>query len=305
MKRLVLIAVLAGLLYPAGLVAQQFQYPETPTVEVIDDYHGVKVLDRFQWLETDVRESEEVADWVTAQNDVTFGYLESLPHRTEIEERLTTLWNYAKFGTPFKVADKYYFTKNDGLQNQNVLYRMDTLDAEPVMVLDPNTWSDDGTIALGGLSFSDDGRYMAYGIQDGGSDWRNWRIMDTESGDLLDDELNWLKFGGITWLPDNSGFYYSRFPAPEEGEEFQSTNLNNKVYFHALNTSQDDDVLIHEDPENPEWGFRPQVSEDGDYLLINVWKGTDDRNQFYYKSLTETDAELVRMIDDFENEYSY
>ncbi len=305
MKRLVLIAVVAGLLCPAGLVAQQFKYPETPTVEVIDDYHGVKVLDRFQWLENDVRESTEVRDWVTAQNEVTFGYLESLRHRKEIEERLTELWNYEKFNTPFRVHDKYYFTKNDGLQNQNVLYRMDTLDSEPVMVLDPNTWSDDGTIALGGLSFSDDGRYMAFGIQDGGSDWRTWSIMDTETDELMADELKWLKFGGIAWLPDNSGFYYSRFPAPEEGEEFQSTNLNNKIYFHKLGDSQDDDQLIHEDTGNPEWGFVPIVSEDGDYLVINVWKGTDDRNQFYYKSLTEDDAELVRMIDDFENEYSY
>ena len=309
MKRSLLATVSLGLfgsLVSGGItLAQELQYPKTRTVEVIDDYHGIKVLDRFQWLENDTRVDKEVAQWVADENKVTFAYLETLPYRREIEERLTELWNYEKFSTPFRVADKYYFTKNDGLQNQSVLYRMDTLESEPELVLDPNTWSADGTVALGGLEFSDDGRYMAYGIQDGGSDWRKWRVMDNETGKLLEDELNWIKFGGMSWLPDNSGLYYSRFPAPEEGDEFQSTNLNSKVYFHKLGTSQDEDVLIHEDPENPEWGFAPAVTEDGDYLIISVMKGTDDRNQFYYKSLTDPNAKLVKMINDFSNEYSY
>lgn len=303
--RLLTAAICVGLLMPYGMEAQTIKYPETRTVDHVDEYHGVKVPDPFQWLENDVREDEEVADWVAAQNKVTFGYLEQLPFRQSIEERITQLWNYEKISAPFRVGDVYYQTRNDGLQNQNVLFRLETLDADPVMVLDPNTWSEDGTKALGGLAFSDDGHYMAYGIQDGGSDWRSWRIMDTETGTLLDDELNWLKFGGISWLPDNSGFFYSRFPEPEEGEEFQSTNLNNKVYFHKLGTSQDKDLLVHQDPEHPDWGFAPAVTEDGDYLIISVWKGTDNRNQFYYKSLAEEDAELVKMVDDFRNEYSY
>ena len=294
-----------SLLMPQCMEAQEIKYPETKTVDHVDEYHGVKVPDRFQWLENDVREDQEVADWVAAQNKVTFSYLEQLPWRKEIEQRVTELWNYEKFSAPSRVGDVYYLTRNDGLQNQDVLYRMDTLESEPVMVLDPNTWSADGTLALGGLSFSDDGRYMAYGIQDGGSDWRTWQIMDTQSGDLLEDKLEWLKFGGITWLPDNSGFYYSRFPEPADGEAFQSTNLNNKVYFHKLGTSQTDDTLIYEDPQHPEWGFAPAVSEDGDYLTISVWKGTDDRNQFYFKALTDEDADFVKMIDDFSNEYSY
>ena len=301
-----LLAAVTGIaaLMPQCLEAQ-IKYPETRTVEQIDEYHGVKVLDRFQWLENDVRESPEVAEWVASQNEVTFGYLEQLPYRKEIEARITELWNYERYSTPFRVDDVYYLTKNDGLQNHSVLYRMDTLDSEPVMVLDPNTWSEDGTTALGGMSFSDDGRYLAYGIQDGGSDWRTWRIMDTESGELLDEQLEWLKFGGITWLPDNSGFYYSRFPEPQEGAEFQSTNLNNKVYFHKLGTPQSEDELVYQDPEHPEWGFAPAVTEDGDYLTISVWKGTDDRNQFYYMPLGQPDAEWIKMISDFENEYSY
>jgi prolyl oligopeptidase len=230
MKRWFLSAALCGSISVCGAMeAQEFVYPETRTVDVVEDYHGIQVPDRFQWLENDVREDKEVAEWVEAQNEVTFGYLKSLPSRDQIESRLTELWDYEKFSAPFKVADVYYFSKNDGLQNQNVLYRMDTLDSEPVMVLDPNTWSEDGTIALGGLAFSEDGRYMAYGIQDGGTDWRTWRIMDTESGELLDDELKWLKFGGLSWTHDHAGFYYSRFPEPAEGETFQSTNLNNKI----------------------------------------------------------------------------
>ncbi len=291
-----------------GLVVQaqeRLKYPETKTVDHVDEYFGVKVPDRFQWLENDVRESPDVEEWVDAQNKVTFGYLKQLPNREAIEKRLTALWDYEKFSAPFKIADKYYFRKNDGLQNQSVLYRMDTLDSEPVMVIDPNTWSDDGTIALSGLAFSDDGTHIAYGIQDGGSDWRTWRIMEAESGKLLDDKLEWLKFGGISWLKDGSGFYYSRFPAPAEGEAFQSLNLNNKIYFHQLGTSQDDDELVYEDPENPEWGFNATVTEDGDYLVITVWKGTDDRYQIYYKSLLNEGAELVKLIDNFENEYSF
>ena len=295
----------ASILMPQCTEAQQINYPDTKTVDHLDEYHGIPVPDRYQWLENDVREDSEVADWVAAQNKVTFDYLETLPYREAIEDRITKLWNYEKFSAPFRVGDVYYLTRNDGLQNQNVLYRMDTLQSEPVMVLDPNTWSKDGTKALGGLTFSDDGRYMAYGIQDGGSDWRTWRIMDTTTGNLLDDQLEWLKFGGISWLPDNSGFYYSRFPEPQEGETFQSTNLNSKIYFHKLGTPQSDDKLVYEDPEHPEWGFAPSVTEDGDYLIVSVWKGTDSRNQFYYMPLGQEDAPLTKMIDNFENEYTY
>ncbi len=285
--------------------AQMIEYPKTRTTDVIDEYHGVKVPDPFQWLENDKRVDKEVEKWIDDQNKVTFAYLESLPYRKEIIDRLTTLWNYERFTAPSRVADKYYYLRNDGLQNQNVLYRMDTLDSEPVMVLDPNTWSDDGTLALGGLSFSKDGHYMAYGIQDGGSDWRTWKVVDATSGKLLDDEVKWLKFGGISWMHDNSGFYYSRFPEPESGAEFQSTNLNSKIYFHKLGTPQSEDTLVYEDPANPEWSFSPNVTEDGDYLVISVSKGTDDRNQFYYRSLTEPDAKIVKLVDDFDNEYGY
>ena len=289
----------------SGLKAEKITYPETRTVDHVDEYHGVKVLDRFQWLENDVREDPEVEQWVKDQNKVTFGYIKKLRYRKEIEERLTSLWDYEKFSSPFKVADKYCFFKNDGLQNQSVLYRIDTLDSEPVLVIDPNTWSEDGTVALGGLAFTDDGRYMAYGIQTSGSDWRQWRVMDLNSGKLLDDELNWLKFTRVTWLKDGSGFYCSRFPEPEKGEAFQSANLNSKIYFHKLGTSQSDDRLVYEDPEHPKWGFSPYVTEDGDYLIITVSKGTDDRYRIYYQSLSDADSKIVKLITNFDHEYSF
>ncbi len=289
----------------SNTTAQPLKYPAAEKGDTVDTYFGVKVSDPFRWLETDVRNSNKVRNWVTAQNKLTFGYLESLPYRKQIEQRLTTLWNYEKYSTPFRVADKYYFFKNDGLQNQNVLYRMDKLDGKATMALDPNTWSKDGTVALGGLSFSDDGKYMAYGIQDGGSDWRKWRIMDTGTGKLLDEELEWLKFGGISWARDGKGFFYSRFPAPDKDKKFQSTNLNNKIYYHKLGTPQSADKLVHEDPKNPTWGFAPQVTEDGDYLVITVWQGTDNRFQVYYKSLTDPDSKIVKLIENFEHEYSF
>ena len=297
--------LLGWMMVNAGADGQEIEYPKAKRGDVVDEYFGVQVPDPFRWLEDDVRNSDEVRSWVEAENKITFGYLESLPFRGEIEQRLTQLWNYERFSSPFKVADKYYFTKNDGLQNQSALYRLDTLDGQPQLVLDPNTWSDDGTVALGGLAFSDDGKYMAYGIQDGGSDWRSWRIMDTASGELLEDELNWLKFGGISWTPDNKGFYYSRFPEPEDDQTFQSTNLNNRIYYHAVGTPQSDDLLVYGDDEHPEWGFVPYVTEEGDYLVITVWKGTDDRYQIYYKSLQQADAPIVKLIDNFENEFSF
>ncbi|MEM9412370.1 MAG: prolyl oligopeptidase family serine peptidase [Planctomycetota bacterium] len=283
----------------------KMSYPVTEKVDQVDEYFGVKVPDPYQWLEDDVRESDQVEKWVDAQNKVTFGYIEQLPFRSEIEARLTKLWDYEKFGTPFKQGGRYYFSKNDGLQNQNVIYQIETLDGEPTVFIDPNQWSDDGTVALGGLAFSDDGKHVAYGVQESGSDWRTWYVMEVGSGKKLDDKIEWIKFGGIDWTPDSQGFFYSRYDAPEEGEAFQSTNKNQKVYYHKLGTPQSEDQLIHQDPEHPEWGFSPAVTEDGKYLVITTWKGTDDRYRILYKSLQDENAELTVLIDHFENEYSF
>ena len=280
-------------------------YPTTKTVDQVDDFHGTSVEDPYRWLEDDVRESADVAAWVQEQNKLTFDYLKKIPGRDAVEKRITELWNYEKISAPSKEGGRYYFFRNDGLQNQSVLYMQQSLESEPEVLIDPNGWSEDGTVALSGTEMSDDGRYVAYGIQDGGSDWRTWRVMEIASRKLLEDELKWIKFSGIAWTPDSKGFFYSRYDEPQEGGEFQSLNLNQKVFYHVVGTPQSEDRLIYERPDEPEWGFNAEVSEDGHYLILTVWKGTDDRYRVYIKDLTQEDAQPVALIDNFEYEYSF
>lgn len=283
----------------------RMKYPETKKVDHVDDHHGTKVPDPYRWLEDDVRQSKEVAAWVEAQNKVTFGFLESIPQRETIKKRLTELWNYEKYGVPFKVAGKYYYFKNDGLQNQSVMYAMDTLTSEPRVLIDPNSWSKDGTVALSSTSFSDDGKYLAYSVAEAGSDWNIWRIIEAESGKLLGDELRWVKFSGVSWTKDSRGFFYSRYDEPKEGAAFQSLNKNQKVFYHRVGSSQADDVLVYKRPDQPDWGFQTTVTEDGRYLIITTWKGTDDKYRVAYKDLLEPYGMPIDLIDHFDNEYSF
>lgn len=281
------------------------QYPETRRVDHVDEYHGVQVPDPYRWLEDDVRESEDVAQWVESQNEVTFGYLESIPERKAIEKRLTELWNYEKFSSPFKSGGRYYFYKNDGLQNQFALYVMDSLDSEPRILIDPNEWSNDGTVALTGTSFSDDGRYVSYGVAEAGSDWQTRQIMEIESRHVLDDELKWLKFSSVSWTADGDGFFYSRYDEPAADAKFQDLNLNQKIFYHRVGTPQSEDVLVYHRPDQPKWGFGHTVTEDGRYLVIYVWKGTDDKYRILYKDLTEPYGMPVELIDNFDHEYDF
>jgi len=280
------------------------EYPTTATVDHVDNYHGVDVADPYRWLEDDVRESDDVENWVTQQNEITFAYLESIPERAIIEKRLKELWDYERYGMPVKEGGRYYYSYNDGLQNQNVIYVQPNLDTEAEMLIDPNTWSDDGTVALASFAPGPDGKHMAYLVQDGGSDWRKARIIEVESRTVLDDELDWLKFTGLSWAKDGSGFYYSRYPATSDEEKFQSLNLNQAVYFHALGTSQSEDALIYARPDNPEWGYSAEVTDDGAHLVITVWKGTDDRYQIAYKDLTDPDAQAEMLIEGFDHDFS-
>ena len=281
------------------------EYPTTKRVDQVDEFFGTKVADPFRWLEDDVRNSDDVKVWVEAQNKLTFSIIEQLPHRQAIEDRLTQLWDYEKYGVPFKRGDKYFYFKNNGLQNQSVLYKLDSLDAPPELLVDPNKWSEDGTDALGGMVFSDDGKLMAYGVQKAGSDWRTWHVLEVESGKKLSDELRWIKFGSVSWTSDSKGFYYSRYDEPQAEEKFQGLNLGQKVYYHTIGDEQSEDKLIHENPENPTWGFLPEVSEDGKYLVITVWQGTDDRYRVLYRELDDPKAKLKVLIDKLENEYSF
>ncbi|RZV39107.1 MAG: S9 family peptidase [Chromatiales bacterium] len=280
------------------------EYPETATVEHVDTYHGVEVADPYRWLEDDIRESADVEAWVDAQNEVTFAYLEAIPERKIIEKRLTELWDYERYGMPVREGGLYYYSYNNGLQNQNVVYVQESLDAEAELLIDPNTWSEDGTVAMASYFPSPDGKHVAYLIQDGGSDWRQARIIDVTSGAVLEDELDWLKFTGLSWAKDGSGFYYSRYPETTDEEKFQSLNANHAVYFHRVGTSQDDDALVYEQPDNPEWGYAASVTDDGAHLVITVWKGTDSRYQIVHQDLTDPDAQPEMLIEGFDHDYS-
>ena len=243
------------------LRAEPLKYPETKRGDVVENYHGTKIADPYRWLEDD--NSAETKAWVEAQNKVTFGFLEQIPEREKIHARLTELWNYERFRVPYQEGGRYFFRRNSGLQNQSVLYVADALDAEPRVLLDPNTLSTDGTVALAGYRISDDGKLMAYGIAKAGSDWEEWHVRDVETGKDSEDRLEWVKFSGASWTKDGSGFYYSRFDAPKEGESLTGLNEFQKLYFHKLGTPQNDDALVYERRDHKDWGFHGEVTEDG------------------------------------------
>jgi len=279
------------------------EYPPTRTVDVVENYHGVEVADPYRWLEDDVRESETVADWVAAQNQLTDSYLESLRQRERIQIRLTELWDYTRYSVPFREGGRIFYSKNDGLQNQAVLYVQDEEQADARVLIDPNQWSEDGTVALAAAVPSPDGQHLAYAVQDGGSDWRSWRIMEIASGKLLDEELRWLKFTSVSWASDGSGFYYSRYPAPEQGAAMQSLNLNQAVYFHQLNTDQSADEEVFATPQQPEWGHSAAVTTDGNWLVITTFVGTDNRYRVTVRDLR--DNSTLALIDHFRHDFSF
>ncbi|HSN70494.1 MAG TPA: prolyl oligopeptidase family serine peptidase [Steroidobacteraceae bacterium] len=284
------------------LLADPIKYPETATVEQRDVFE-VAIDDPYRWLEQDVRESPEVADWVARQNAVTMKYLHALPGRAEIERRVTELWDYERFSLPVKRGGRYFFLRNDGLQNQAVLYVQDSLDAVPRLLIDPNGWSEDGTTALADFEPSPDGRFVAYAVQESGSDWRRIEVLDVASGERVGEPVQWAKFTSIAWAGDGSGFFYARFPEPEEGAAYQNLNLNHAVYFHRIGAAQSQDRLVYSRPQFPEHSFSVRVTDDGRYLLITVWKGTDERYELVVDDLSD-DAPPTLLIGGFEHEYA-
>lgn len=287
------------------LPASPGSYPETRMDEVLDVYHGIEVPDPYRWLETDVRESDEVAAWTVSQNAIAQAYLEALPARDRFARRLETLWDYARYGPPMERGGRYFYDYNDGRQNQSVLVMAESLDGDGRVLLDPNNWSQDGTVALAGWVPSPDGRYVAYGIQDGGSDWRTWRVLEVETGEVLDDTIRWLKFNEVAWNRDGTGFFYARYPVPEESELFQSLNLDQRVHFHALGSDQAADPLVYERPDQPEWWFLPTVSADGRYLVLTILLGTDNRHRVAYLDLDEPGATVRMLVDEFTHDYTF
>jgi prolyl oligopeptidase len=292
-----------GLALPA--LAAPPVYPATKTVDQVDTYHGVEIADPYRWLEQDVREAPEVAAWVAAENAVTFDYLGRIPERAAIRARLAALWNYERVSAPMKLGGRYFTRKNEGLQNQSVLWVQDSLATPPRVLLDPNTWSADGTVALGATVPSDDGRLLAYSVAEAGSDWNTWRVLDIETGELLPDELKWIKFSGVSWTPDGRGFFYSRYPEPAAGTAFQSLALGQYLCYHRIGTPQREDIVVYERPDQPDWGFGGFVTEDGRYLVISVSAAAGSRNQILYRDLAEPLAGVRQLIGGFENEYRF
>ncbi len=282
-----------------------FTYPDTKRIDHSDTYHGTKVADPYRWLEDDVRKSAEVKAWVEGQNKVTNAFLQSIPERERIQKRLTEMWNYERYSAPSKVGGRYFYRKNDGLQNQAVLYVLEKLDGEPRVLIDPNTWSKDGTIALGTAVPSPDGKHLAYSVSEAGSDWQTWRVLDIDTGKPFPDELKWVKFSGASWTADSKGFFYSRYPEPKKEAEFQSLNKNQQVFYHRVGSAQSDDVLAYKRSDQPDWGFSCSTTDDGRYLIITTWKGTDDKYRITYRDLGEPFGVPIDLIDKFENDYTF
>ena len=299
----ILIATLAGTPVFAQQVKEALVYPEAKKVNQVDDYFGIKVTDPYRWLED--LDSQETKAWVEAQNKLTFSYLDKIPVREQIKTRLTKIWNYERYSLPFKEGGRYFFSKNTGLQNQNVLYTTTSLTQEAKKLLDPNSLSADGTIALSSVEISRDGKLMAYSLSTSGSDWQEWKVLDVETGKDLSDLIKWSKFSGASWTKDNKGFFYSRYDEPKDAAKMSATNYFQKLYYHRIGTSQSDDALIYDRPDKKEWGFGGGVTEDDRYLIINVSEGTDRRNRVYYKDLQLKTGQVIKLLDDFDASYSF
>ncbi len=300
---IVSLAAAAGLLPGCASFQSKPGYPATRTTNQVDIYHGVAVADPYRWLEDD--NSPETKAWVEAENKVTFAFLGKIPQREAIKQRLTKLWNYERYGVPFKEGGRYFFSKNDGLQNQSVIYTLPSLNAKPALLLDPNTLSADGTVALAGLAISHDGKLMAYGLSASGSDWQEWKVRDVRTGKDLSDDVKWVKFSGASWTKDNRGFFYSRFDEPNEASKMTKINEFQKLYYHRLGTPQSRDKLVYHRPDHKGWGFYGQVTDDGHYLIITITQGTDPRTRVYYQDLTQPDAQIVELLKDFDADYSF
>jgi prolyl oligopeptidase len=280
-------------------------YPQTRRADLVETQFGAQVADPYRWLENDVRNDTEVKSWVDAQNVVTNQFLGTLPGREALEQRITQLYDYERFGVPTKKGGRYFYAHNSGLQNQSVLYVRDTLEGQGRVLIDPNGWSADGATALADWAPSEDGKYLVYSIQDGGSDWRTIKLLDVATGKDTGDEVKWVKFSSLEWMKDGSGFFYTRFPEPTAGQEFQSTNHDAKIYFHRLGTPQSSDRLVYATPEKPSYGHYATVSDDGRWLVITTAEGTDDRYEVHAIDLRARGAKPKPLITGLENNWSF
>ena len=303
MKRTLSIFVVASLLTSLLLAADKpFVYPQAPKSEQTDDYFGTKVADPYRDLENG--DADATKKWIEAENKLTFDYLATIPERKKINEKMTALWNYEKFTVPFHDGGRYFFSKNTGLQNQNVFFTSDRLPGDGKVLLDPNTLSKDGTVALSGMDVTDNGKLLAYGLAVAGSDWQEWKVRDIATGKDLTDDVQWVKFSSASWKKDGSGFFYSRYDAPAS-DQLKQANYFHKLYFHKLGTPQAEDPLVYERKDHKDWNFNGQVSEDGRFLIINVSQGTDPKNRIFYKDLEKPDAAVVELLNKQDAAYDF
>ena len=284
------------------------RYPATRASDQLDTLHGTAVPDPYRWLED--TDAPETRAWIDAQNALTFGYLGTLPHRAALRERLERVWNYPKYSAPVKVKDRYFTLENTGLQNQPVLYVREKIDGQPRVLLDMNTTGSDGTVALTVYEPSPNANYLAYGVSSGGSDWQEFRVRDVRTARDLSDTLKWVKFSSIAWTLDNKGFFYSRYDQPDAATAMLAVNRNQKLYYHRLGTPQSADELIYSRPDEPDWGFDAEVSDDGYYAVIHVWEGTDPKNRVYFIDLDSPTrpritAPVVKLIDNADAAYRF
>ncbi|MBX3008482.1 MAG: S9 family peptidase [Melioribacteraceae bacterium] len=280
--------------------AQSLVYPTSPKIEHIDDYNSVKINDEYRWLED--LNSDLTKQWVENQNNLTESYLSKIPYRDKIKTQLTEIWNYEKYSASSKIGAHYVFSKNDGLQEQSIVYIQKGLDGKPEVFLDPNKLSTDGSVSLAGLTFSKDYKYAGYGISKGGSDWREFYVMSVETKQLTGDIIKWAKFTGLAWYKD--GFFYSRYDEPKAGEELKQKNEFQKLYYHKLGTAQSDDKLIIHDKENPKRGWGASVTDDEKFLIISVWEGSSSKNMLWYKNLEEN-SDIIKISETPDASYDF
>jgi prolyl oligopeptidase len=313
MRRHTLSTFLSLFTIVAGTVGAQainapLSYPAAARSAQVDIYHGVSIADPYRWLED--TDSPETKAWVEAENRLTDSFLATIPERAAIKSTLTQLWNYARYTAPFKEGGRYFYLQNTGLQNQNVLYVQEGRSGRPRVLLDPNLFSSDGTIALVGQAASDDARYLAYSISTSGSDWREIHVRDVNTARDLPDLIKWVKFSDLSWTHDNKGFFYSRYDEPTSGNKMTNVNRNHKVYYHRVGTPQSRDELIYDRPDQPDWLLTGSVTDDGQYFVITVSQGTDVRTRLYFIDLDnagkpEITNPVVRLIDRFDAEYEF
>ena len=300
MRKTVFLAIIINTLTARG---DTLSYPDSKPGKTVDTLHDIKVPDPYRWLED--LNSDQTSAWVKAQNSLTDSYLDAISGRQALENHLTKLWNVERLGVPSFDGGSYFFSKNNGLQNQSVLYSSKSLDLEPTVLLDPNKLSKDGTVALNSYEVSPDGKYLAYSTSASGSDWVEWKVREISSRKDLSDHLKWSKFSGVSWAKNSKGFYYGRFPAPKDGEEMMAQNVHKKIYFHEIGKPQSEDLLVYERPNQPKQGLYAWVTEDGKYLLIQVSQGTDTKNGLFYKDLSNSTSKVIELLSSFDASYDF